>query len=76
LTDLKAALADAGFETYETSVGGSGFGLLSTSRDASSVVEGEGGAEQSVLPDVSRFRGAASAELAAWAEGEKGWAFV
>ncbi|ORY70619.1 Cys/Met metabolism PLP-dependent enzyme-domain-containing protein [Leucosporidium creatinivorum] len=76
LTDLKAALADAGFETYETSVGGSGFGLLSTSRNASSVVEGEGGAEKTVLPDVARFRGAAAAELAAWAEGEKGWAFV
>lgn len=76
LTDLKSALADAGFETYETSVGGSGFGLLQTTRDASSTVVSEGGAEKSVLPDVARFRGALAGELASWAERERGWAFV
>jgi hypothetical protein len=76
LLDLKAALADAGFVTYETTVGGSGFGLLSHAKSGAAPVEAEGGAEKLVLPDVARFRGATGAELAEWAEAEVGWAFV
>ncbi|KAK4704939.1 cysteine-S-conjugate beta-lyase, partial [Phenoliferia sp. Uapishka_3] len=74
LDALKSALAADGFQTYETTVGGSGFGVLLRS-ETSSAVEAEGGAERATLPDTARFRGASSADLAAWAA-EGRWAFV
>ncbi|KAL8293719.1 hypothetical protein RQP46_000420 [Phenoliferia psychrophenolica] len=74
LDSLKAALAADGFETYETTVGGSGFGVLLRSSTSSSI-EVEGGAERVTLPDTARFRGAGTADLAAWAAGGR-WAFV
>ncbi|SCZ87567.1 BZ3500_MvSof-1268-A1-R1_Chr2-2g05033 [Microbotryum saponariae] len=76
LDDVKASLHDAGFETYETKVGGSGFGILSHHNSNRSVVEAEGGAEKAVLPDVVRFKQAPPSELAAWAQAASGWAYV
>ena len=65
-----------GFETYVTTVGGSGYGVLLSRSDLSKVVEAEGGAERATLPDVGRFRGAQGSELADWSSSAGQWAFV
>ncbi|KAK4046828.1 cystathionine beta-lyase [Microbotryomycetes sp. JL201] len=78
LDELKQALAADGFDTYETTVGGSGFGVLydSTRPVKNSIESAEGGAELSAVPDAARFRDATGAELARWADAQDGWAYV
>jgi len=76
LVALKGALADDGFKTYETTVGGSGFGLLLSRPAAATTVSTEGGSERSTLPAEARFRGATSSELAVWASTAGQWAYV
>lgn len=76
LLTLKSALADAGFDTYSTLVGGSGFGVLPHGSTDVSTIEGEGGAATTVLPDGVRFKEATGVELAEWAEKVKGWSYV
>lgn len=74
LTSLKAALANDGFVTYETTVGGSGFGLFA-SPPTSSTVSAEGGAEAATVPSVAQFREVNPADLAAHFAGAS-WVFV
>ncbi|KAM0752517.1 cystathionine beta-l [Meredithblackwellia eburnea MCA 4105] len=75
LSQLKAALAADGFDTYETTVGGSGFGIVTSKSGASSTAEAEGGAERAVVPNTARFRIAPAADLAAWGS-DLQWAYV
>lgn len=75
MDELKAALGADGFDTYETTVGGSGFGVLRTGKTNPGESQ-EGGADAAVVPDMGRFRSALAPELAAWAEKAKGWSFV
>ncbi|KAI5475406.1 cystathionine beta-lyase [Pseudohyphozyma bogoriensis] len=75
LVALKQALADDGFNTYETSVGGSGFGILLAHGSPAPEVSAEGGAEKATIPTEALFREAKAEDLAAWAETGK-WAFV
>lgn len=77
LVALKAALADDGFTTYETTVGGSGFGILLSRGTGGEKTElAEGGAARVTVPDEARFRIATADELAHWASEAGSWAFV
>lgn len=60
LAELKIALAGEGFATYETSVGGAGFGLHIPSS----------------APDSETFKILSREDLAPWADGVGDWSFV
>lgn len=72
LQTLKTALADAGFVTYETTVGGSGFGILLSGGDPSA----EDVSNSSLQKAEERFSSAPAHELAEWAQKAGSWAFV
>ncbi|CEQ41179.1 SPOSA6832_02871 [Sporobolomyces salmonicolor] len=77
LGSLQSALAASGFETYVTTVGGSGLGVVvPPSSSSSSSALSEGGAEASRVPDVKRFEEAGSEELVRWAEAAGRWTYV
>ncbi|KPV74421.1 uncharacterized protein RHOBADRAFT_37433 [Rhodotorula graminis WP1] len=73
LASLRSALASSGFETYSTTVGGRGFGVVAVPPSSAEVDEAEGGAERSKVPERRRFDECAGEELARWAEGVEGW---
>ncbi|GAA5987708.1 hypothetical protein JCM11641_002566 [Rhodosporidiobolus odoratus] len=73
LDSLREALHTSGFETYSTTVGGAGFGVLVAEREGVEAESAEGGVEASGVPDVKRFEEASAAELAQWAEGKGKW---
>lgn len=74
LTSLRAALASSGFDTYSTTVGGRGFGIVVPSAEGGAEVDSaEGGAEQTKVPERRRFEESQGEELARWAEGFEGW---
>ncbi|GAA5907493.1 hypothetical protein JCM8208_001393 [Rhodotorula glutinis] len=73
LASLRSALAASGFETYSTTVGGRGFGVVAVPGASAEVDEAEGGAERSKVPERRRFDECAGEELARWAEGVEGW---
>ncbi|GAA5999772.1 uncharacterized protein JCM10292_003738 [Rhodotorula paludigena] len=70
---LREALSASGFDTYSTSVGGRGFGVLVPPASAVEVRPAEGGAEASAVPEKKRFDEATGEELGRWAEGVEGW---
>ncbi|GAA5889604.1 hypothetical protein JCM6882_007081 [Rhodosporidiobolus microsporus] len=86
LSALRSALHDSGFDTYSTTVGGPGFGVLAPSASASSsssslaaetgIETAEGGAEASAVPDAKRFEEAPREELERWARGRGEWTFA
>lgn len=76
LDELKTALGADGLDTYETKVGGSGFGVMRTETIQGSAESQEGGAEAALVPDMARFRTALPLELAAWADKASGWSYV
>ncbi|BGP25733.1 cystathionine beta-lyase [Rhodotorula toruloides] len=75
LTALRAALANTGFETYATSVGGRGFGVLIPTH-ISQLETAEGGVELSAIPQQKRFEDAQTEELGRWAEEAGVWALL
>ncbi|KAK4335731.1 Cystathionine beta-lyase [Rhodotorula toruloides] len=75
LTALRAALANSGFETYATSVGGRGFGVLIPTH-GSQLETAEGGVELSAIPQQKRFEEAQTEELGRWAEEAGVWLFL
>lgn len=69
---MRAALANSGFETYATSVGGRGFGVLVPAH-GSQLETAEGGVELSAVPQQKRFEQAPTEELGRWAEEAGVW---
>ncbi|GAA5827425.1 hypothetical protein JCM11251_003808 [Rhodosporidiobolus azoricus] len=76
LTSLREALHASGFDTYSTTVGGPGFGVLVPSSTAAHVEGAEGGVEASAVPDTKRFEEAPREELERWASGRGEWLFA
>ncbi|POY75312.1 putative Cystathionine beta-lyase [Rhodotorula taiwanensis] len=77
LLSLRSALADIGFETYSTSVGGRGYGVLVPPAAGSAdeqVESAEGGVEANAIPGRKRFEEAPAEDLARWAESAGVWA--
>ncbi|BGP17551.1 hypothetical protein JCM10213_004092 [Rhodosporidiobolus nylandii] len=73
LTSLRTALHASGFDTYSTTVGGAGFGVLVAEREGADAETAEGGVEPSTVPDVKRFEEASAAELDGWARAAGRW---
>lgn len=76
LLSLRSALADIGFETYSTSVGGRGYGVLVPPAAGSAeeqVESAEGGVEANAIPGRKRFEDAPAEDLARWAESAGVW---
>ncbi|GAA6017631.1 hypothetical protein JCM8202_000357 [Rhodotorula sphaerocarpa] len=76
LLELRSALADIGFETYATAVGGRGYGVLVPPAPGSAgeqVESAEGGVEANVVPGRKRFEEAPAEDLARWAESAGVW---
>ncbi|GAA5864937.1 hypothetical protein JCM3774_003916 [Rhodotorula dairenensis] len=76
LLSLRSALADIGFETYPTSVGGRGYGVLVPPAAGSAqeqVESAEGGVEANAIPGRKRFEDAPAEDLARWASSVGVW---
>ncbi|GAA5879030.1 hypothetical protein JCM8547_006223 [Rhodosporidiobolus lusitaniae] len=73
LTSLRQALSDSGFETYETTLGGAGFGLLLKEVAGAEEETAEGGAEGNVVPTAKRFEEQPAEGLAEWARKAGEW---
>lgn len=67
LLELKSELENAGFSTYETSVGGSGVGIALPS-PTQRAAPAEGGVEAQIVPERAGLSAASANELAGWAQ--------